>query len=284
MGTDIRVINGTIADNAAFQAWGTAIHNMLTTAGLVQTSDTGQVDVTTMTIPGSNNTSAGYRVYKLNDSWDATRPIYFRINFMRGAAATTARADFFLGAGSNGAGTLNDSFNATIAVALGETVQFCVVNHTYGMFAARINNTFVLAHRWGDLSNPEVSSGDGFTRAYISGSSASVSSWEPIIGSNACTPGIWASPYPTTTTSTFVYNTTHRLARCYGWEFGAGRKRDLRGIYGRHRGDFIEHIAFTWAADGVTTRTWLPVGSGSYTPRGTDLGTSNNGVLLVVWE
>lgn len=96
-----------ITTDAGFRAWAQAIHDTLVAVGLVQTSDTGQIDLTTVTTPGTNNTDAGYEIWRFNDAAQGSDPAFFRINYGRGAAAGRCRLQVVLGTGSNGSGTIS---------------------------------------------------------------------------------------------------------------------------------------------------------------------------------
>ena len=56
--------------DASFRAWGSDVSTHLATVGLVQTIDTGQINWSTVTRPGTN-TSGGYEIWCFNDSLSA---------------------------------------------------------------------------------------------------------------------------------------------------------------------------------------------------------------------
>lgn len=91
--------------DAGFRAWAQELDAAFIAAGWVNTADTGQVNLSTMTRPGTN-TMAGYRVYYLNDSLHATAPIYMRVDYRTGGTATYPQWSPVLGQGTNGAGVL----------------------------------------------------------------------------------------------------------------------------------------------------------------------------------
>lgn len=91
--------------DATFREWGSEFNTKLAAAGLVQTSDTGQINWTTVTRPGTN-TDAGYEVWKLNDSLFSTAPIYIRFDYGTSGSATQPSIKATVGTGTNGAGTL----------------------------------------------------------------------------------------------------------------------------------------------------------------------------------
>lgn len=109
------------ATDADFRAWGGDLSAALTTVGAIKTADTGQIDWATTTIPGSNNTAAGYEIRIINDSLHATAPIYLKVEYGRGSAATVPSMWVTLGTGSNGSGTLTGVFAARFQFATSST-------------------------------------------------------------------------------------------------------------------------------------------------------------------
>ena len=62
------------------------IRTMFTNFGWVQTSDSGQINPATVTYPGSNNSDAGYEVWRMADSLQSSFPVYVKIFYGRGGA------------------------------------------------------------------------------------------------------------------------------------------------------------------------------------------------------
>lgn len=100
--------------DAAFQAWGTMIHNALSAVGLVQTGDSGQLNVSTMTAPAGGSFATGYEIWRFNDQWQSGDPIYFKLEY--GRASTTSRGTlrFTIGTGSDGAGNITNASSTTV--------------------------------------------------------------------------------------------------------------------------------------------------------------------------
>lgn len=97
----------SMASSATFQAWVAEIVTMLfTTLGVTQTTDTGQINPATVSVPGTANTSAGYVIGRFNDTAQATSPIFFKLEFGTNGTATNPAMWITIGTGSNGAGTL----------------------------------------------------------------------------------------------------------------------------------------------------------------------------------
>lgn len=95
------------ADDAAFRAWGLALHNAIAACGLVQTADSGQINWATVTAPGALNTKQGYEIWRFADSLQATAAVYIRFDY---GSSTLNQYNpgiwWRLGTGSNGSGTL----------------------------------------------------------------------------------------------------------------------------------------------------------------------------------
>ena len=96
------VAHGSDAD---FRAWGSELSAKLAAAGLVNHTDTGQINWTTVTRPGAN-TAAGFEIWRFNDSLQATAPIYLKIEYGTFSAATIPNIWLTVGTGTNGSGTL----------------------------------------------------------------------------------------------------------------------------------------------------------------------------------
>lgn len=93
--------------DVGFQAWGTEFNASLTAVGLTQTADTGQIDWTTVTRPGSGNTFAGYEIWRFNDTLQSTKPIFFKIHYGNFNAPNDPGMAISVSTSSDGAGNLN---------------------------------------------------------------------------------------------------------------------------------------------------------------------------------
>jgi hypothetical protein len=91
--------------DATFQAWASNLHNAIIAAGLVDPGDTGQLDLSTATRPGTN-TWDGYRIYRFNDTNQGAYPVFIRLEFGTGSNAGAPTIRFTIGQGSDGAGTI----------------------------------------------------------------------------------------------------------------------------------------------------------------------------------
>lgn len=89
-----------------FRIWGQNIASLFTGAGLVKTADTGQIDWTTVSMPASVNSNAGYEIYRFDDTLQATVPIFIKITYGMGNNGQTIRLILEVGSGTNGSGTI----------------------------------------------------------------------------------------------------------------------------------------------------------------------------------
>lgn len=100
----------TIVDHttdASFRVWVQELITMfVTTLGLTQTGDTGQINTSTVTRP-TTNTAAGYIILRFNDTAQSTAPLFMKIEFGTGGAVASPDIWITVGTSSNGSGTIN---------------------------------------------------------------------------------------------------------------------------------------------------------------------------------
>jgi hypothetical protein len=139
----------THSSDAGFRAWVAEIISMLTSAGLVHTSDTGQIDTATVVRPASGGGSAGYAIFRFNDALQATRPIYLRLSF--GTSSTTTSPRFYLqvGTGTDGAGNLTGNVTAELSMSPGNAFG----NGNYSSYAIHKDGYAALAYKVGNFVN-----------------------------------------------------------------------------------------------------------------------------------
>lgn len=150
-----------------------AIHNALITLGLVQTSDTGQLNLTTA--PAANSTanySFGYTVYRWNDDYQATYPIFLRIDWTNyNKTDGSKNIGITVGEGTNGAGaitgkTITSTGGSTSGSGTAATAYMSLVDGSLALFIA--SNFYISVER---LRNIDGSKVNGFyvQRMYASG-------------------------------------------------------------------------------------------------------------------
>jgi hypothetical protein len=128
MSTSTATLTPSNSSDAAFRAWGSAIGTALTAAGWVQTSDTGQINWTTVLAPVATQTVQGYELWRMNDTLQATTPIFLKLEFGSGTVATNPSIWFQLASGSLGDGRLGGQpttrFQLTATASTASTSYF----------------------------------------------------------------------------------------------------------------------------------------------------------------
>ena len=131
MATDTRTFSNTLSDDATFRTWGDGVADSLQAAALTKTSDTGQIDWTTVTRPTTANTFAGYEIYRFTtDTKLADLGCYIKIEYGIGSGTTRAALAFTVGTGTDGAGTLTGQVTTRTAFtpsdsSFGSTPTYC---------------------------------------------------------------------------------------------------------------------------------------------------------------
>lgn len=176
------IINPTNAANA-IRDWAQFVEDTLvTTGGWVVTSDTGQTLPSALVTPGSINTKAGYRIYRMDDSLQSTYPVFIRFDF--GCAGSVSYPGIWLtiGTGSNGTGTITgklfDGAAATNPQVSAGAATSPLTNTCYGsaannrvsiaLFVAPSTNNYTLVltiERTKDSSGADT--GDGLLMTYM---------------------------------------------------------------------------------------------------------------------
>ncbi len=138
---------------AQYRIWAQALLTNMIASGLVQTSDTGQVNPTTITIDTDASATGtkqeyGYLVFKFNDSLAASYPIFIKVTFCAFAFSSTAASkkqllSVQIGFATDGAGNItgpSKTINETTAtgsfgqaVLAGPQASWC--HHKEGMLA-----------------------------------------------------------------------------------------------------------------------------------------------------
>lgn len=110
MATDTRQLIATANSDADYQAWAQGIHAQLIACGLVQTADTGQLNLATVAKVTTSNTVIGYEMFRFNDGLQATSPVFIKVEYGSGGASAAGFCNLGLwitvGTGTNGTGTL----------------------------------------------------------------------------------------------------------------------------------------------------------------------------------
>lgn len=142
-------ITNNPTDDATTRLRITHVHNAILAAGLVQTSDTGQVNPADATTPAASS-SSGYTIYRFNDSRQGVDPLFMRIDWFVGTFSRRFAPRITTGTGSDGSGTLTGQLSVQHSVGgstsgASGTVTACQTYacHTDGFFGICVgpNNT-----------------------------------------------------------------------------------------------------------------------------------------------
>jgi hypothetical protein len=168
--------------DANFRIWGKFFSDSLTSAGIVQTSDTGQINWATVTAPAAINTKQGYEIRRFADTLQATKPVYIKFSFGSGGAAGRPSVWVTIGTGSDGAGNITSVLMAetqfttagvgTTAdykhVFSGDTDRF-VMCWGYTPANSSVQCLFLSLERTKDSSNVNNSDGVLFSACTVAG-------------------------------------------------------------------------------------------------------------------
>lgn len=99
------VVSNTSSD-ATWRSEMTSIHNAIIAVGLVQTADTGQINLSTA-VRAAVSTPVGYEIFAFNDALQATYPVYIKVEYGMGTSSNYPGIWITVGNSTDGAGTLN---------------------------------------------------------------------------------------------------------------------------------------------------------------------------------
>jgi hypothetical protein len=168
------------SSDATFRAWGSDFSAKLALAGLVKATDTGQINWATVTRPSANSTAAGYEIWKFGDTLQATAPIFIKLEYGSGIAASNLPQMWItVGTGSDGAGTITGQSSGRQTTGLsGGTAGSTVINypsyfcHAPGFLGCAFRQGWVVPNTMGfsivrysdDDGTPN---GEGFTLHWV---------------------------------------------------------------------------------------------------------------------
>lgn len=106
------------------------LYDLITTTGLVQTADTGQIDRFTATATYVANTVFGYFMFKTNDGFV---DIYLKVGFAWGNSSTRWGIYSEVGTGTNGAGTITGAVNISNTNTNNDTLTTSLASRACGI-------------------------------------------------------------------------------------------------------------------------------------------------------
>nr|WP_320132008.1 hypothetical protein [uncultured Holophaga sp.] len=101
-----------------FRTWGKWISDAFATVGLIKTSDSGQVDWSSVAWPTTATTVAGYEIWRFNDSIQSAAPVFIKIEYGSGVNGGSYSGLWLtVGTGTDGAGTLTGVVSTRIVLS-----------------------------------------------------------------------------------------------------------------------------------------------------------------------
>jgi hypothetical protein len=176
--------------DAEFRTTASFIHDVLTAAGWVQTSDTGQINLTTVAKPAGASTAAGYEIWRMADTLQGTAPVYIKFEYGTGVNNQRFAYWFTIGKGSDGAGAITSVIKARTGGIGSNAANNAPLDSfgagstgwlTFAMFANSSSAIWFSIERTKDASGNDTA--DGFYLAYGQGTSGHVSQVLPYTGS-----------------------------------------------------------------------------------------------------
>lgn len=106
-----------ISSTAAFRKWVQGIHDAFAACGWVQTEDSGQAVLSSLAVPTTGQTAAGYEVWRLDDDLQSVAPLFVKIEYGRGHATNNNLEVWVtVGQSTNGAGAIGSELLARSAL------------------------------------------------------------------------------------------------------------------------------------------------------------------------
>lgn len=110
--------SGLQNNDAEFRALYTELEDKLQFAGLVKVTATGQINLATVTRPTTVNTSAGFSIFRFNDSMQVTAPIFLKFEYGTLGTLGRPKIDVAIGTTHDGAGTLGGVLLSSTTIAV----------------------------------------------------------------------------------------------------------------------------------------------------------------------
>ena len=222
------------------RAWAQFVEDTLvTTGGWVVTTDTGQTAPGSLVGTATANAKQGFRIYRMNDSLQATAPVFMRIDFGTGGSGAIAAFWVTIGTGSDGAGNITGflwnggaSAAATVLNSAGGSISGLLNSYgsaannrvSLGLFVSNVNTYHLVftLERTKDATGADTSS--GLLAVYIGnlGGTGVVDASRYI----RCTPGAQA----TAETGLSYALTMQNPTQSFGGFIGAAAVIHFRGI------------------------------------------------------
>lgn len=116
------------ADDASFRVWAQQLSDELVLAGMVRVADTGTINFTTVTRPGTS-TAGGFEVMRFADTLQGTAPIFFKLEYGTSTTATWPQIWLTVGTGTNGSGTITGQTSTRTACVVAVAPTSAVISY-----------------------------------------------------------------------------------------------------------------------------------------------------------
>lgn len=269
----------TNASDAQFRAWGKGISDKLAAAGMVQTSDTGQINWTTVTAPAAISTPQGYEIWRFDDSLQATAPVYFKIEYGSGVSAAANLGIWFtFGTGSDGAGSLTGNLstrqtltstayatNALDCFWSGSAGHFCAALFCGGTGASSSNCQFFAFERTKDASGADTDQGVLIVWKLLAGGGTNAFGqvfWDRVLGQQSSESFLNTVMPSGTTGKNGTQVAVYPILHSNGPFLNPGIN-----ALAYFNADIVAKGAVTFTIYGVS-HTYMPIGTGSFTGGG----------------
>lgn len=141
-------VNGRVDSAASFKQWIQSMHDNILASGLVQTADTGQLDIAGISAVPAAGAYAGYLVYKFADSLAGAKPVFIKlrpyVGQMGGSTYLVGTVAATVGFSTDGAGNMtgintgefnfyNSGAGSVRSFTSGATTSYAI--HSEGRFA-----------------------------------------------------------------------------------------------------------------------------------------------------
>ncbi len=286
----------SFSTDAKFRTWGLAISSALTASGLTQTADTGQINWTTVLRPTAAITKAGYEVWRFNDSLQATRPIFLKIEYGSNNHASGQNPGLWLtvGTATDGAGTVSGMGLPVVALFSASTVAStnttALVGAAYSTAAGAMSllggllaMTTIHPGCWTvsrTCDSSGVPTGDGVSVSYVpsvGNVTTRSATYSPPVQYAAFTGTACGVPYPAASVSS---GGSVQLYKNYAW---LGVLHPIMGQLSYYTTDIVAMTSFAAAPFGATSRTYLPLGVANATAFNSN-NSNTSSIAAVIWE
>lgn len=198
---------GPYSTDATFRAWGTSVNAAIVGSGLVQASDTGQINWTTVTKPVTNGATVGYEIYRFNDSLQATVPVFIKITYLSGGNGSGNNYcwSMVVGTGSNGSGTITGTGSGT-TLTVGSSLETTAFDWAPWIKSCHTSGSWMF-----------MMSGYAVSNAHFGSINVSISR---TLNSSGTLTGeglyIWSGTSTTSLPSMYQYSLNYNTASAYG--------------------------------------------------------------------